>query len=279
MNCKQVQDLLVEFLLNELNEETKSAIDGHLRAGCQHCIAEEREIAEGMDHLLSIVPQTELSTEQRSAILARAISPSMHMQLRPKRTFTSNSRLDSAVLVRIVPYALAFAAGVLLMMSISQLIKGGTPPQVVDLGVHSNFQSGTFAVAPSIIPQDSEMSEEKYSKKLLVSMKRTNVRSKKEGCILWDALSNEVHFFGRGIEQPPPGMQYVFWLVGEQNRPLLAKELSLDPTGKCNVTAANPFGKIRFVFITLESKVGQIDRPSEIIELTLDAVRFNSNQL
>lgn len=278
MNCDQVKDLLVEFLLNELNEETKSAINRHLRAGCQHCIAEEREIAEGMDNLLSIIPQDELSTEQRAAILASAINPSVQIQHRSNGTTTSRSRLDSPVIVTIVPYALAFAAGVLLMMSITSFKTVGETSRV-DLKENSSSQSGAFGVAPSTIPHDSEMSEEKYSKKLLVSMKRTNVRSKMEGSILWDALSHEVHFFGSGIEQPPAEMQYVFWLVGEENRPLLAKVLSLDPTGKCKVTAANPFGKIRFVFITLESKAGQIVRPSEYVELTLDAIRFNSTQL
>ena len=57
-------------------------------------------------------------------------------------------------------------------------------------------------------------------------------------------------------------MQYVFWLIGDENRPPLAKELKFDPSGKCKVTAANPFGKIRFVLITLEATVGRIDRPN-----------------
>jgi len=89
----------------------------------------------------------------------------------------------------------------------------------------------------------------------------------------------QVHFFGSGIEHPPIGMQYVFRLVGDENRPPLAKELKLDPTGNSKVTAANPFGKIRFVLITLEVTAGRIDRPSENIELTLDAIGLNSTRL
>ena len=53
-------------------------------------------------------------------------------------------------------------------------------------------------------------------------MRRADNRSIMEGRILWDALSDEVHFFGSGIEDPPIGMQYIFWLVGDENRPPLA---------------------------------------------------------
>ena len=282
MNCNQVNELLVEYLLNELNEETKSAIDRHLQNGCPQCIAEEREVLVGIDYLLSAIPYDDLSNEQRIAILASTKIPS-RILLNGMDSYTVNALPESPVRLRpnsfpIVAYFVAFAAGILLMMTISP-IHLDRKASVKDSQVNSSSQASAFAVAPSTIPQDSEMSGEKHSKKLLVSMRRADNRSKMEGRILWDALSNEVHFFGSGIERPQIGMQYVFWLIGDENRPPLAKELKFDPSGKCKVTAANPFGKIRFVLITLEATVGRIDRPSENIELTLDAIGLNSTRL
>ena len=278
MNCDQVKDSLVEYLLNELNYDSKTAVDRHLRQGCAGCLAMEREISEGLDALYSAIPEETLTLDQRSQIISGVNAQALRLNIRTDSTFTSDHVAASNAWTSVLPYLLAFAAGILLMMTIAAI---RTPNESVrkDPTVNSSFPSSTFAVGPTTIPKGSGMPEEKNAKTLLVAMKRTNITSMIEGRILWDAFNHEVHFFGSGIASPPKGMHYVLWLMDENRQTVATNELTLDSTGRCKATAASASNKIRFVFITLESKLGGFDQPSGNVELTLHTTRFNSAPL
>ncbi len=273
MNCDQVKELLVEYLLNELPEEDRSSIELHLRRGCPDCIAMEKEMAVGIDILFQAIPNDGLEESQLKSILAFATSPREEPTLSSRSFPISNSEISIRPL-QLIPYLLALAAGLLVMMTISSVRKNAT--SYGQPGQENIAKTDTFAVDPINITHNSEMSDTKYSKTRLVSMERTNVASRIEGRILWDALSHEVHFFGRGTPTPPKGMGYVLWLMGEDDQTLVSKELIVNSSGLCKQTVANNMGSILHVFITLESKVGNFVRPSKNIELTLDAKRFNA---
>ena len=278
MNCDQVRESLLEYLLNELSVDTKYAIDSHLSQGCPICLASEREIAEGFDVLFQALPDDSLSPNHRAAILAGASNPERHLRVPSNFAYPANDCTESKKVNPVFQHLLFFAAGLLLMMSVSSLQTMVKSPEIIQRR-DSTSQSDAFAVDPSTIPKGSEMSEEKYAKTLQVSMHRTDVSSVMEGHILWDALNHEVHFFGSGIASPPNGMHYVLWLLDEDNHALAAQQLMLDATGKCKATANSRMGGVRFIIITLESKLGLYDRPSSNIKLSLDAIRFHSTSL
>ena len=278
MNCDQVKESLLEYLLNELDSDTKFAIDLHLDHGCPSCNSYERELVEGIDVLFDALPNDSLSSNQREAILACASNPTKRVHVRFNTAHLSNIHTDTIALKLLLPYTLAFAAGLLLMMSVAPLKGHNKTLDVVELR-ESTFPSDTFAVDPSTIPKDSEMSEAKYAKTVQVSMHRTNLSSRIEGHIMWDALNNEVHFFGSGVAIPANGMHYVLWLMDENKQALVAKQLSLDLSGRCKATANSRMSSVRYIMITLESKLGSFERPSDNIELTLDAARIHSISL
>ncbi len=273
MNCDQVKELLVEYLLSELPEEDRSSIELHLRGGCPDCTATEKELALGIDILFQAIPNDEIENSQRKSILAFATSPCEESTL-SRRTLPNPNSKSSIRPLQWFPYLLALAAGVLVMMTISSVRKKETRSgQSVQVNI---AKSDTFEVDPINITHNSEMSDAKYAKTRLVSMERTNNASRIEGRILWDALSHEVHFFGRGIPTPPKGMGYVLWLMGDDDKTLVSKELIVNSSGLCKQTVSNNMGSVLHVFITLESKTGNFVRPSKNIELTLDAKRFNA---
>ncbi len=278
MNCDRVRESLVEYLLDEVSAETKSAINLHLRQGCPSCLANEREIAEGIDVLFHVLPNDSLTLDQREAILAGATNPTKHLQIHPDSSHTFGTHAGSPTWTRVFPHLLVFAAGLLLMLCITSLKKGDKSQRFV-ANETSSLQSDSFAVDPTTIPKGSEISEEKYAKSLLISMRRANVSSKIKGNILWDALNHEVHFFGSGIAAPPSGMKYVLWLMDGENHALATQQLRVDSKGRCKATATSRTSHVRFVYITLESQLARFDRPSGNIELSLDSLRFESSSL
>lgn len=277
MNCNQIRDLLVESLLNELDDNTRSAVETHLQ-GCASCLALEKEISLGIDVLYSALPEDSLSSEQRSWIVAGAIAPSPRVSLRIDDAYALDCKAEPVGWRSPLPYLIAFAAGILLMTTVFP-IHSQRESASKDPNVKSGPPSSTLAIGSTTLPKDSEISEERNAKTLLVAMQRTNTASMTEGHILWDALSHEVHFFGSGIASPPNGMYYVLWLMDQNNQPLATKELTLEQSGRCKATATSASNRIRFVYITLESKLGRFDRPSGIVELTLDTTRLNSAPL
>ncbi len=278
MNCDQVRESLVEYLLDEVSAETKSAIDLHLRQGCPSCLSNSREIAEGIDVIFYALPDDALTIEQREAILAGAINPTTHLRIHADNSPAVVIDAETPTWTRVFQHLLVFAAGLFLMLYITSLKKVDNSKWAVAKG-NSNLTSDSFAVDPSTIPKGSEMAEERYAKSLLVSMNRANVSSMIEGHILWDALNHEVHFFGSGIAVPPSGMNYVLWLMDGENHVLANHQLSVDSTGRCRATATSHMSNVRFVYITLESTLARFDRPSDRIELSLDSIRFDSSSL
>ena len=277
MNCDDVQDLLVEYLLDELSEDNRSEITKHLQKGCIDCLALERELMGGADALWAAIPDEPVSPELRSRILTRATATNNLLNRTDsisisRRSVGSNSRAG------VLPYVLAFAAGILLTAWVVPTRFVNSPVEKV-AAMQVRSPSDSFAVNPATLPLDSDISAVKQTKTFLVSMERSNKSSQIEGHVVWDPLNHEVHFFGSGAERTPPGMVYVIWLTDQYRLPLATKELTLDENGRCKATLVSSIHDVRYVFITLESKIAGITRPSSNVQLSLDAVRFNLTNL
>lgn len=277
MNCDDVQELMVEYLLDELGDDAKFALSNHLQRGCSRCLTCQRETVEGIEGLLTAIPNDPISSQHRSAILANATlaPPPLLIQT----VGSSNSGLDANInrYTGSLLYVLAFAAGIVLMAIV-------VPNHSIDLSdekaaVQGNSPSNSFAVAPVTIPSDSEIAIVKKTKTLLVSMERSNKSSKIEGQIVWDTLNHEVHFFGSGVTSAPPGMRYVIWLTDQNNQPLATKELTLSENGRCKATIVSSIRDVRYVFLTLESKLVGFTQPSSNVQLSFDASRLNLTKL
>ena len=270
MNCDNVNDLLVEYVLDELDEKTRLAIATHLQHGCADCLALEQEILEGMDSLMAAIPDDPITAEHRSLIIAnvaKATSATLILRSSANGLPNPNDCSASNAWAGYLPCFLSFAAGIMLMALVFPLrdlnLSVERAPEVM-----ASSQSNSFAVNPATVPTDSEISVDKRAKTLFVSMKRLNESSKIKGHIVWDTLNHEVHFFGTGIATPPSGMHYVLWLTDQNNHPLATKELILDNEGTCKATVASTIFDVRYVFMTLESKLAGITQPSSNLYLS-----------
>ena len=278
MNCDDVQNLLVEYLLDELSDDKRFVIAMHMKRGCARCLDFEREILDGMDGLFTAIPEDPISPEHRSQILARATSVTPYSPIRTASSSTFNHSAEFHVWTSALPYLLAFAAGVLLMATVFPFRSANSSAGNVPDPKLSSL-SNSFAVDPATIPSDSEISVGNHKNTLMVSMERSNKSSEIEGRIVWDNLSHEVHFFGNGVAPSPPGMRYVMWLTDQYDQPLASKELTLDEKGRCKATIVTSMLDVRYVFITLESKLAGITQPSSNVQLSLDASRLNLTRL
>lgn len=264
MSCLDVQDLMVEYLLGELDSEHRAKVESHLATGCSECQIELHALTESVDALWQAVPNKKLSDSVQQEIVARVRAGA------PRVTIDKAAEVSprtASVPLRLMhnPIAqamIAFAAGVLCMIFIK-----------TDNKVEVATQRATTSVnlASPRIPKSLQMSEKKYESTQLVSLRQKPDSSELRGHVLCDALTREIHIFCRGLQQPPSGTQYVLWLVGPGIEILAAERLEIDAAGVCKVAVPWPEGDFRFVKVTLEKSSRLNSKPSNDVALTSNA--------
>ena len=118
------------------------------------------------------------------------------------------------------------------------------------------------------IPASLQRSERKYESTQLVSLRRKPGSSELGGYVLCDALTREIHVFCHGLQQPPPGTQYVLWLTGPGIEIRAADRLEVDSEGVCKAAVRWPEGDFHFAKVTLEVSSKLNSKPSNVVELT-----------
>lgn len=268
MNCVDVQDSLVEYLLGELDLQRRTIVEQHLATGCIECRSELQALAESVDVLWQAVPNKPLSEELQQGILSRVRAGALADEQTQPVTMVSHPASKRSQLVRnpIVQALLAFAAGLLFMMFFQPSKKTEGEQQS---SRRSPAQTGsTINWASPRIPASLEMSEKKYESTQLVSLRRKPDFSELRGYVLCDALTREIHIFCFGLQQPMPGTQYVLWLVGPGIEVRAAERLVVDSKGECKAALHWPAGDIHSVKITLEVSSQLNSKPSNDVELT-----------
>ncbi len=270
MSCDDVQDLLVEYLMGELDSQSLASVERHLASGCNQCQAELQALTQSVDALWQAVPAQKLSEEFQRSILTRACSATSS-EITKHTTLASHPASIPQRLYR-NPFAqalLAFAAGILFMMYMKPAAKiaddfAASRPPVTKASSNVNLASPQ-------IPASLQMSEKRYESTQLVSLRRKPGSGEPRGYVLCDALTREIHVFCHGLQQPPSGMQYVLWLIGPGIEFRAVDRLDVDAEGVCKAAVRWPAGDFRFATVTLETSSKLNSKPSNDVELVSNA--------
>ena len=229
-----------------------------------------------MDVLWQAVPNKPLSEEFQREIVSRvtAVAPASKSELHPapvaKRPVALRSGSLAGQIVRspVAQALLAFAAGILCMIFVAPGEDSGEvvnePPALMN--------GATVNLASPQIPATLHMSEKKYERTQLVSLRRKPDSSELRGHVLWDALTREIHIFCHGLQPPPSGSQYAMWLVGPGVEVRAAERLEVDSQGVCKAAVHWPEGDFRFVKVTLEKSSQLKNKPSSEVALTSNSI-------
>lgn len=275
MNCAEIQNSLVEYLLNELSASEKATIEDHLASECAACQSELQELSESIGMLWKALPSHPLPTPQREQIVTACLAKPCHSKLTRNVVTSASSTQSKSLTSSWLEPLLALVAGVLVMAALRVAF---TKPTVSQTGVaivapSTQTNAGSFGTQQT--PDSLEMSAPRYKKTQFVSLHRSTKSHELSGQLLWDRLNREVHVYCFGLTQPQAGCQYTLWLVGPSKTVRILDELKIDPSGECSAVASWPIGNFQFIQVALSRNVELDSLTSSEVILTSDSLQSN----
>lgn len=272
MSCADIQNSLVEYLLNELDDAKLADVEQHLASDCIDCQTELHRLSDSMYLLWQSVPSPPLPPLLREQVLATCLtSPSSACEQKAVATQAKSTNKSSAKFAG--EMLLAFAAGVLLMATMYTATKQSSDKPAYTPAAFSQRQARDASrFGTDNTPEALEMSGRPYKKSHFVALHRQTKANELSGQLLWDRLNREIHIYCFGLSAPSEGKQYTLWMVGPQKTIRIVDELKVDAAGECRAVAHWPVGEFQYVQVAL-SPTATLDTlsPSEVT-LTSDAL-------
>ncbi len=271
MNCSEIQNELVAFVLGDLNPADRERVERHMTGGCSECILQLKKTREAVELLWRAVPGGKLAEDFQREILARAVATAPEAEttnIASGNLFSTNHKLS--LLTRLpIQAVVAFAAGLLFSIAYHSMPGRHSEPSTTE--ALQDRASEVVSLASPKIASKLEMTERKHESTHLVSLRNRAGSSELRGFVLWDSLASEVHLYCFGLKQPPTGSQYSLWLIGSSIEVRAADRLDVDAYGNCQAVVHWPDGEFNFARVTVEPSSTQNSRPSENVELTSNA--------
>ena len=136
MTCEELRDEYELHALGLLEEPERSALEEHLRTGCQTCTAGVRRAVETNAAILGMVPDAEPSRHLRERVIASVGAA-------PKRSVWSWLGIPAAALAGLLAGVLLFRA-----LPVRETPEVGRMRQVIDLLNDPQTKAVTFAPGP-----------------------------------------------------------------------------------------------------------------------------------
>lgn len=276
MNCTEIQNDLVAFVLDELNSAERANVERHLASGCSECILQLNEVRESVELLWQAVPSQSLNGDFQRDILARAVAvaPEAETISLASGTLASGNLPSAAKHVSWLAYLpiqslVAFAAGLLISI-VFHLMANDSAEQHKAQAIRDRDSNAVSLASPKVASK-LENSERKQESTHLVSLRKRADSSELRGFVLWDSLASEVHLYCFGLQQLQAGWQYSLWLIGPSVEVRAVDRLEVDAHGNCKAVVHWPVGEFNFARVTIEPSSKMNSRPSENVELTSNA--------
>ena len=273
MSCADIQNSLVEYLLNELDDAEQTNVEQHLASDCEACHAELHRLSDSMDLLWQSVPNPPLPPLLREQVLAKCLNtPPSSCESKTSAVHTKLANKSPAIVLG--EMLLAFAAGVLLMTTLHLTIKqfGDRSVTSQQAAVKQNQVANASRFGTGDTPDALEMSGKPYKQSHFITLHRQSKANELSGQLLWDKLNREIHVYCFGLSTPPAGKQYTLWMVGSQKTVRIVDELKVDAAGECRTVAHWPDGEFQYVQVVLSSSAALDTLSANEVALTSDAI-------
>lgn len=268
MNCTDIQDELVAFVLSELNPIERANIERHLASGCCDCNLQLMAIRESVELLWQTVPNNKLTDDFQRQLVTRVLNSAAEVEVESVAA-ELNRTVGKSSLIRTWPVQslIAFAAGLLIAASLDLGTSDRAGRSFIDASQSNS--SETVSLASPQFPGKLELAERQNESTHLVSLrKNAGASDELRGFVLWDSLASEIHLYCFGLNQPPKDSQYSLWLIGPSIAVRAAERLDVDANGNCKAVFDWPDGEFHFVQVTIEPTSLMNSRPSDAVELT-----------
>lgn len=271
MNCTEIQNALVAFVLDELSSAERANVERHLASGCTECIMQLNEVRESVELLWQAVPSQSLTDDFQRDILARAVAvaPEAEAVNLASGNLPSAAKHVSWLAYLPIQSLLAFAAGLLISI-VFHLMASDSAEQLKTQAIRDGDSNAVSLASPKVASK-LENSERKQESTHLVSLRKRVDSSELRGFVLWDSLASEVHLYCFGLQQLQAGWQYSLWLIGPSVEVRAVDRLEVDAHGNCKAVVHWPVGEFNFARVTIEPSSKMNSRPSENVELTSNA--------
>lgn len=257
MNCAELQEMFVQYHLDELDDASAHAIDAHLACGCDACNAEMSAILDGIDLFYDVAPDSAVSQSLLGHIRAAAKTmqtSSANLQTARPQAARSAASLETVVIASVSLLG-SLAAGLLLMMYLAPL-ENLDPPQASQT---QDFPAGRMRLERKHalegieqVPPDLRLAQAQFRRTQFVSLRAPSASVDFRGTIVWDPLGSEIHFFGYDFAVPPANHDYVLWIGGPDGKPYPAKTLVLDADNDSTAIVRIPGRFSATAFVTVE---------------------------
>lgn len=274
MNCAELQNLLVQYLLNELSDEEHAAVESHLQNGCPACVQEIHELSESMHIVWSALPDRPLPDSLRSHVLEVCLNPNKPTSFKEARhSAVSSEPVKHPILWR--EALLALAAGILLMATWRIVFPGTSFGKTSSATVVGRTQplADQLRMQPPP-PASFSRAAEKINQPLLVSLHSSSEVGDLKGQALWDRVNREIHFYCFGLTPTGPGKRYGLYLLSPNRAVQLSAELQVDSRGECRAVVTCPTDDIQYIQIMSVPIDNSNQSPVPEVVLTSDAIQL-----
>lgn len=243
MRCERCKELLVEYHLGELDDQSANQVTTHLASGCKSCLREFEDIDKSIDLLVGSISLEDSPESARIALFNRisAATP-------------NTSHLKRAGLFRhIVTYAAigATAAAIgFILPDFAMLLN------LKQVDVAQTSDDSTLNHRSDIL--GAENSGEPFNATRLVSFRgsETVTPSTAAAFMVWDPVAKEMHIHASGLVKPTEQAPFIVWFETSDGMWLVAGELNTNENGSASSVFPIPIATtaISKVVISIESQ-------------------------
>ena len=297
MNCEQIQEQLVPYVLGELNENENTIIQVHLESKCESCCAELNETYRATEIIFSAVTPEKISDSLQRSILKQASADSSEVKSKPsslsrgingqniesEKRKNQNQELEpyeanTAVschkkrghFAHAIAFGVSTAAGFLLPFAIQNTVSG---TKDLEIPMISSQQKSQQAIASQerLVP-DLRALNEAGKRTHFVAARHSDSELDPSGIsanAVVDSIANQIHFYGTNFPAAPLNFEYVLWSRSLDDHVQRLIPLEIDNDGSCRVTTLLSAG-VKNIFVTLEATENQTNLPNNRQQLVFD---------
>ncbi|MCA9129571.1 MAG: zf-HC2 domain-containing protein [Planctomycetales bacterium] len=295
MNCQAVQDQLVAFVLDELSVEERADLELHIQEGCEECNQQLRDVYDGIDLLFDAVPRSQISRK----VVDRTLALASGSMAKPCNKYDEPSVSEPRTIARFRDYGLSDAHftprtspgsslkfllcsaasflvgifGMACLLSQSPLSKQQVVNHQEGLNGSQPPESGSIDFGGATpLPPSVRIANDATGSTSFVSLRQTNssLPDQLRGCVIWDFIGKQIHFYGSHFPRPSAKHEYVLWVTNKAGSDFRRHPLTIGSDGSCEQVVEMISSDVPSVYVSLEQVADKSLVPTGEIELSVE---------
>jgi hypothetical protein len=255
MNCHELQNDFVPYLLDELHASRVREIEDHLASPCDACRREMKSLRESVELVYELAPKDGVSEELVESVLTRVRETRSGMS--PEDNVAGDHRLPNGLTSAPVEGTNRFKfgsgnrnrrngwGGYHVVLAVASMAAGVFVAFGLSSAIQLSQQSErTAGVIKSVSPWTVRKPDDRVS---LVSVDSASATEDYQGLALMDRVAGELHLFGYGLQSPKSNIKYRVQIRAD-NR-VTTESVVVDGNGRFHLIIKAPVEKVQSVSV------------------------------